>query len=240
MSAAIWHDLECGGYTADLGVWLELAGRQDGPVLDIGAGTGRTALPIARLGLPVTAIDRDDAVLRELRVRALSDGLGLTTHLADARSFELGVRFALLIVPMQTVQLLEGPDGRARLFDCARGHMGPDSRLAVAIVEELESFEVIDGFPGPLPDVAELDGIVYSSRPVAVREEPDAFVLERRRETVGPGGELSLERNLIRLDRVDAATLEAEGTAAGLRALERVPVPETDDYAGSTVVVFGG
>ena len=36
----VWHDLECGGYDADLPLWRELAADADGPVLDLGAGTG--------------------------------------------------------------------------------------------------------------------------------------------------------------------------------------------------------
>ena len=43
-----WHDVECGGYDADLPLWRELAARRGGPVLDVGAGTGRVALDLAR------------------------------------------------------------------------------------------------------------------------------------------------------------------------------------------------
>ena len=59
MSAAIWHDIECGAYTADLPLWEELAA--GGTVLDVGAGTGRVALRLARAGCAVTALDRDPA-----------------------------------------------------------------------------------------------------------------------------------------------------------------------------------
>ena len=40
----VWHDVECGRYSADLALWRELAAREPGPVLDVGAGTGRVAL----------------------------------------------------------------------------------------------------------------------------------------------------------------------------------------------------
>ena len=36
----VWHDVECGGYDADLTLWRELAREAGGPVLDVGAGTG--------------------------------------------------------------------------------------------------------------------------------------------------------------------------------------------------------
>ncbi len=238
MTKAIWHDLECGSYTADLTFWRELAQRVGGPVLDVGAGTGRTALALAREGHEVTAIDCDDDLLGQLRRRAR--GLAVTAVAADARSFSLGLTFPLVIVPMQTIQLLGGAAGRAAFLQCAARHLQSPGVLAIAIADDLELFDVTGGTePGPLPDVAEHDGVVYSSRPVAVRADGDGFVLERRRETVTTDGELRTERDLIHLDRVDAETMEAEGEAAGLRPARRVAIAPTEDYVGSTVVMLG-
>ena len=95
MTKAIWHDLECGSYTADLTFWRALAQRVGGPVLDVGAGTGRTALALAREGHEVVAIDRDDELLSQLRERAR--GLEVTTIVADARAFWLQDSFPLII-----------------------------------------------------------------------------------------------------------------------------------------------
>src|ERR1700724_459855 len=105
----IWHDLECGGYDADLALWRELAGgSNDGssadPILEVGAGSGRVALDLARAGHRVTALDIDGELLLALRERA--EGLRVETACADARSFALDARdFILCLVPMQTVQL---------------------------------------------------------------------------------------------------------------------------------------
>ena len=234
----VWHNLECGGYTEDLPFWRALADRIGGPVLDVGAGTGRTALELARAGHSVVAIDLHDELLEELRERA--GGLDITTVVADARAFGLGAEFALIIVPMQTIQLLGGADGRASFLECARFHLAPGGVLAIAIADDLELFEVPDGTAGPLPDVCEIDGVVYSSRPVAVRADGDGFVLERRRETVTVTGEHAVEQDLIRLDRLAADTLEREGEAAGLHAASRMEIEATDEYVGSTVVMFRG
>jgi len=237
MSArAIWHDIECGGYTEDLAFWRALADRTGGPVLDVGAGTGRTTLELARAGHSVVAIDLHDDLLEELRERA--GGLDVATVAADARAFGIGTVFALIIVPMQTVQLLGGPDARAGFLECAGFHLTPGGVLAIAIADDLELFEVADGAAGPLPDVREADGVVYSSRPTAVRDDGDGFVLERRRETVTAAGEHVVEQDRIRLDRLDADTLEREGEAAGLRPASRMEIEATDEYVGSTVVMF--
>ncbi len=237
MSNAIWHDLECGSYTADLTFWKALAQRTGGPVLDVGAGTGRIALALARDGHEVTAIDLDDELLGELRERA--GDLQVSTLVADARAFWLEASFPLIVVPMQTIQLLGGAEGRASFLECAVHHLESPGVLAIAIADELELFDVTSGtVPGPLPDVTEHDGVVYSSRPVAVRADGDGFILERRRETVTAEGQLSTEENLIRLDRVDADTIEREAEAAGLRPASRLEIAATDEYVGSTVVML--
>src|ERR1700760_4198940 len=73
---------------------------------------------------------------------------------------------------------------RGEFLECGGRHLTDDGRLAIAIADELEPFETSSTILGPLPDVQEIDGIVYSSRPTAVRVSGERFVLERRRETV--------------------------------------------------------
>jgi SAM-dependent methyltransferase len=234
--AVIWHELECGSYQEDLRLWRQLARRHGAPVLDVGAGTGRVALDLARAGHAVTAVDRDAELLSELST--LSAGLPVTAIQADAREFATGQQFPLCIVPMQTVQLLGGPTGRLAFLRCARAQLRQGGVLAVAIAEDLEPFEVVDGVPGPLPDICERDGIVYASHPTAVRADGDGVVLERRREIVDPNGEHSTAIDRIRLDCVTSAELEREGASLGLQPIGRAAVPATRDYVGSDVVLL--
>jgi SAM-dependent methyltransferase len=233
--SVIWHDLECGGYVADLPLWRALASDHRGPILDVGAGTGRVALDLARQGHEVTALDRDAPLLEELRRRA--GDLPVSAVLADARSFELERRFGLCIVPMQTVQLLDAA-GRAAFLSCARRHLIPNGLLATALAESLDAYDTADGGPAPLPDMCERDGVVYSSAPTAIRVDGAGFVLERRREAVSPDGRRSAELDTVRLERVSAGELEREGVAAGLRPEARRLVPATEDYVGSAVVML--
>jgi SAM-dependent methyltransferase len=234
----IWHDIECGAYVEDLALWRSLAAEHGDPVLDVGAGTGRVSLLLAREGYRVTALDRDPALLDALAQRA--DGVDVTTVVADARDFDLPERFPLIIVPMQTIQLLGGPGGRGLFLAAARRHLLPGGALAIAIAELLETYEVVDGMPAPLPDLREEDGMVYSSQPIAVRADHDGFVLERRRETVSRAGERTVEQDLIHLDLITVEDLEREGSAAGLEPARREHVRETADYSGSEVVILHG
>jgi SAM-dependent methyltransferase len=234
--AVLWHDLECGSYAEDHALWRALADECGDPVLEIGAGTGRIAIDLARHGHSVTALDNDAALLDALRSR--SEGMDVDAVHADARSFELDRRYSLCIVPMQTIQLLGGPVGRAAFLRVARRHLVPDGVLAIALAEALEPYELPDGAPTPLPDMRELDGVVYASRPIAVREDRGGFVLERHREVVTTDGRRCVERNLIRLDRLRASQLERECRAGGFRRMGRRRVPANDEYAGSTVVML--
>jgi SAM-dependent methyltransferase len=236
--SVIWHDVECGGYAQDLSLWRSLAAQRGDPVLDIGAGTGRIALDLARHGHEVVALDHDPLLVAELARRA--GDLPVTAITADARDFDLGRQFALCVVPMQTIQLLGGAEGRRAFLDCARRHLRPGALLAVAIAPELELFEVVDGGLTPLPDIREVDGVVYSSLPTAVRADPEGFLLERRRERISASGSRSVQQDVIRLDRLSADELESEARAAGLEPAGRAVVAATDDYVGSEVVLARG
>ena len=250
--SVVWHDVECGSYGEDLSLWRSLAASHGDPVLDVGAGTGRVALDLARAGYRVTALDRDPDLIRALAERSATVRVGrnvqivdvssqapVTTVVADAREFDLGERrFPLVIVPMQTIQLLGGAQGRAGFLRCARRHLTAGGALAVAIAEVLDLYEVVDGQPAPLPDVREEDGFVYSSQPIAVRCDHRGFVLERRRETVSPAGDRTVEQDLIRLDRLTARGLEREAKAAGFTSAGRRSVPPTPEYSGSEVVIL--
>jgi SAM-dependent methyltransferase len=238
--AVFWHDLECGSYRADLPLWRELAAGRVGPVLDVGAGTGRVALELARAGHEVTALDRDGELLAALGERAAAAGVAVRTVLADARRFSLGDRFACVLVPMQTIQLLGGACGRELFLRRARAQLHPGGTLAIALASRLEPFELGDGDAGPLPEIAECDGRVYCSRPTAVRAHAGSFELERRRELIAADGTRTIEHDLVRLDRLSARALEREGERCGLRVDARRTIPATRDHVGSEVVVFGG
>jgi SAM-dependent methyltransferase len=232
----VWHDLECGAYRADLPLWLELAdAHPHGAILDIGAGTGRVALELARHGRRVIALDRDPVLLCALRRR--TEGLDVETLCADARSFALprDEQIALCVAPMQTVQLLGGPDGRAAFLRRVRATLAPSGLLACAIVVELEPFDCAEDSSGPSPETCRLGDTLYTSQATRVEVGPGTIAIERHRHTDRP---TAAERDLIELDRIDAVQLEREGSALGLRPAPALHVPPTADHSGSTVVML--
>lgn len=245
--AVVWHDLECGAYRADLPLWRELAeearcGEHPATILDVGAGSGRVTLDLTRAGHRVSALDSDQELLAALQRRA--DGDSLEIIHADARDFALGNRdFDLCIVPMQTIQLLGGSDGRARFLRCARAHLRPRSLLACAIVTELEPFDAELEGRGPSPELSRVGDQLYMSRALSVRVNRQRIRIERVRTITheADSGETRLptrERNVIELDRLSALRLRREGLQAGLKDAGARTVAATSEHVGSTVVML--
>jgi SAM-dependent methyltransferase len=241
VTEVIWHDLECGAYVADLPLWRALAEQAAGPVLDVGAGSGRVTLDLARHGHEVTALDVDPELLEALTARAAAAGLSnVRTVCADARALDVdGQPFALILVPMQTIQLLEGARGRIAFLRRARQHLSPGGLVALAIADATEAIDDDHLYP-PEADACVLDGVHYASTPLDVRDEGGVVVIERARSVRRADGTQTTQRNLISLDHLDVPGLELEGEAIGLHAEPARSVPPTDLYIGSSVVMLRG
>lgn len=237
-AAPIWHDVECGGYAEDLPVWEGLAASSGSPVLDLGCGTGRVALHLARRGHEVDAVDIDPALVGTLRERAGAEGLAVHARVADVRRLDGGERaYPLVIAAMQLLQLLGGAAGRAAALEGIAGTLAPGGTAALAIVEGAEG-AVGSAGPETVPDVREIDGWIHSSLPLDVAARNGHLEVRRLRQLVAPGGGLTESEHIDRLDVIDAETLEAEGRAAGLVAAGRRQIAESQLHVGSAVVLL--
>jgi SAM-dependent methyltransferase len=72
------YDLDLGDDAGDLDLYLALAQRTGGPILELAVGTGRLAVPIAAAGYAVTGVDLDPAMLDRARARAAAAGVEIT------------------------------------------------------------------------------------------------------------------------------------------------------------------
>jgi SAM-dependent methyltransferase len=236
MEAAIWHDVECGSYTADLEVWEALSG-EGAAVLDLGCGTGRVALHLARRGRRVTGLDQDPQLLATLELRARLEGLPVDTACADAREFDLGTRFDAVFAPMQLVQLFRGAAERRAMLESAARHLLPDGVFATTLMD-LEGELLDDEYGAPPPDTREVDSWIYSSLSAGahVVEHGNALRIERLRTTVSPAGGQSTSVDAVRLELLSPDVLETEAARSGLVVEKRRTIAPTD-HVGCVVVV---
>jgi SAM-dependent methyltransferase len=135
-------------YQEDLPFWRGLAARLGGPVLDLGAASGRVAIVLARDGHEVVAVDRSPYMLRELR-RRLEDEpedvrervRAVEGELAGLGRLYLEPGFPLILMAMNTFQVLTEPDDRLACLTAARELLAPGGELCFDVA--LPNFEEI-------------------------------------------------------------------------------------------------
>ena len=143
---AQFYDLDLEGYDEDVQFYLELALARGRSVLELGCGTGRVAVALARAGLDVVGVDVSAAMLSVARERTHDAGAELVE--ADMRSLELGRRFDTVLIPLGGLQHAEtASDVAATLATVAR-HLAPGG-LAVIDVEAPQPDDLAAG-PQPL------------------------------------------------------------------------------------------
>jgi SAM-dependent methyltransferase len=116
----------------ELEFYLELAQQAKaagGRTLELAAGTGRIAIPLARAGVPILGLDISPDMLA--RARAKSGGLDNVAWVeGDMCDFDLGDRFGLVTIPSGTFQLLLEIEDQLACLRCVERHLAPGGRLA--------------------------------------------------------------------------------------------------------------
>jgi SAM-dependent methyltransferase len=127
---------------ANTGAAVELLARlaEDGPVLELGIGTGRIALPLAERGLRVHGIDASPAMVR--RLRAKPGGERIPVVVADFADVPAEGRFALVFVVFNTFFGLLSQDAQVRCFAAVAEHLTDAGVFVIeAFVPDLGRFD---------------------------------------------------------------------------------------------------
>jgi SAM-dependent methyltransferase len=131
------YDLDLVEDPGDVDLYLSLARRTGGPILELAAGTGRLALPLATAGFDVTGVDIDPAMLDRARERAAVERPKGRLELVEADI--LGLRlpaagsFQLSLIALNSLLLLGTRDAQREALRTMAAHLCPGG-LAVADV----------------------------------------------------------------------------------------------------------
>ena len=107
----------------------ELAG--DGAALELGIGTGRIALPLARRGVPVHGIDLSAAMVARLRAKPGADQVGVT--IGDFATTTVDRRFSVAYLVFNTIGNLTTQDAQVACFQNAAAHLEPGGCFVIEV-----------------------------------------------------------------------------------------------------------
>lgn len=132
---APFYDWEHGDFAEDLALYLALARRHGGPVLEPACGTGRIVFPLAAAGFDVVGLDRSPAMLAIARARLAGPTPPARVRLeqADMTEYALPERFGLVVLALDALGLLLELDQQVAALERARAHLRPGGRLVVDV-----------------------------------------------------------------------------------------------------------
>src|SRR3954449_7827006 len=125
------YDEGSAGVAADVSFYVELAREADGPLIELGVGTGRVAIPVAKAtDRRVVGIDSSAAMLAQARQRAVEEDVELDLREGDMRELELEEAAALIYCPARSLLPLPTWADRRRCFERVAASLRPNGRFA--------------------------------------------------------------------------------------------------------------
>jgi SAM-dependent methyltransferase len=219
------YDLDLSEDPGDLDLYLALAGRTGGPILELAAGSGRLAVPLAEAGYEVTGLDLDPAMLNRARDRALTSGEDAQRRLRwvegdmiDARLPDAGT-YRLALIALNSLLVLGARDAQREALRTMAAHLAPGG------------LAVVDVWQPDADDLARFDGRLILEWG---REDPESgrqvtkvgsaqhdaasqsVALTTLYEVAEPGGAVSRWMRTDRMRLVSADELRGFAEDAGL------------------------
>ncbi|MBI3751805.1 MAG: class I SAM-dependent methyltransferase [Chloroflexi bacterium] len=130
------YDLDLADEPGDVDLYLALAARAGGPIVELAVGTGRVAVALARAGHAIVGIDRDPAMLARARTRAAHEGLGagrlelVEADVLDPRASDAG-SYRLAILALNSLLLFADRSLQERVIAVMATLVAPGGLVAI-------------------------------------------------------------------------------------------------------------
>jgi SAM-dependent methyltransferase len=144
------YDLDLVDDPGDLDLYLALADRSDGPILELAVGTGRLAVPLAEAGHVVTGVDLDRAMLDRARERAKASGAAERLDLIEADLVDLRLptagEFGLAYIALNSLLVLPTRAAQRAALRTLADHLAPGGIAAVDVwIPDADDLARFDG-----------------------------------------------------------------------------------------------
>jgi SAM-dependent methyltransferase len=117
----------------DVDFYVEEAQTASGKVLELGCGTGRILIPVARTGKEITGVDSSPRMLARCRARLGEEQAEIRKNAtlieADMRTLDLGDRFSIVTIPFRPFQHLITVSEQIATLQAIHRHLEPGGRL---------------------------------------------------------------------------------------------------------------
>jgi SAM-dependent methyltransferase len=233
---APYYDLIAPPETADIALYAAFARRLAAPVLELGVGTGRVAVALARLGFRVVGIDVSPSMLAVARARAEAAGVTVELHQADACAYRFAERFGLIFSAADSFLHVGSSERHLRALRLAGEHLAADGRLVIDLPAPggswadwqagVRPLELV--WSGPAPEGGLLQYFVTFSVDAAAQERVVTHLLDH----IGPDGIVRRRQATHRLRFIFPAELALLVEAAGLRLIDRYGDYELGPFQG--------
>ena len=125
------YDRQYANYHDDIAHYGRLAEKLGANrVLELGAGTGRVTVPLARRGLSMTGLEVSPIMLERARTRSEHEGVKVRWLEGDMREFDLNEQFPLIIAPFNALMHLYTLNDQDRALERIAAHLKPGGVFA--------------------------------------------------------------------------------------------------------------
>jgi SAM-dependent methyltransferase len=123
----------------DISFYVRTADESGGPVLELGCGSGRVLLPIARSGIDIVGLDISPHMLAVCRDKLTSESVEVQSRVqlieGDMKNFELSGKFRLITTPFRSFQHLITIEDQIACLRCIHRHLAKDGRLILDLFD---------------------------------------------------------------------------------------------------------